>query len=444
MIKEIEELPVDKRQDAMLEMYASGEGIEFVSPEAKTAYQYRAGIIKDAVQLKKTPDRVPVMPVCTFVPTSIAGIGGKQAMNDPDALGKASVDYLTKYDPDASGAPPTVMYAPGLEVLDYNLYKWPGHGVKDELYYQFNEKEYMKADEYDHFINDLTDYWYRVWLPRTCGALAPLANLAPVYGTMELPSSGDWLISMGIPPVQEAFKALLEAGRMYFEWIQVLEPYLGQIVVNGYPYQFGGFCKAPFDVLSDSFRGTSGVMMDLFRRPDKVMKAQEMLVPHMVNLGTRGAMTNRNPFVFIPLHKGADGFMSNDQFAKFYWPYLKAVMLGLIENGCVPFPFVEGGYNQRLEFLAEMPEGKTLFVFDRTDMARAREVLGGKSCIGGGFPVSLILAGTPEEVEAETKKLLDTAKGDGGYILSIGCAMDDARSDTLDAFIRAGKKYGKY
>ena len=61
-----------------------------------------------------------------------------------------------------------------------------------------------------------------------------------------------------------------------------------------------------------------------------------------------------------------------------------------------------------------------------------------------GKPVSLIMAGTPEQIEAETKKLLDAVKGDGGYVLSIGTAMDDARPDTIDAFIRAGKKYGKY
>ena len=38
----------------------------------------------------------------------------------------------------------------------------------------------------------------------------------------------------------------------------------------------------------------------------------------------------------------------------------------------------------------------------------------------------------------------DAAAGDGGYILSIGCAMDEAREDTLKTFIQTGKAYGKY
>ncbi len=119
-------------------------------------------------------------------------------------------------------------------------------------------------------------------------------------------------------------------------------------------------------------------------------------------------------------------------------------MLGLIDHGCVPCCFVEGGYNQRLEYLADMPKGKCIYIFDRTDMAQARKILGGKSCIGGGFPISLIVTGDVRQVEDETKKLLETAAGDGGYILSIGCAMDEAKEDTLKAFIRTGKQYGKY
>ena len=110
----------------------------------------------------------------------------------------------------------------------------------------------------------------------------------------------------------------------------------------------------------------------------------------------------------------------------------------------MPVCFVEGGYNQRLEYLTEVPEGQCMFIFDKTDMGRAREILGGKSCIGGGFPVSLIVTGNVQQVQDETKRLLDLAAGDGGYVLSIGCAMDEAREDTLKAFIRTGKEYGKY
>ncbi len=433
-----------QKQADHLEKWASGEGIDFVDENAEKSYRYRAELIKDAIQLKKSPDRVPVIPLGVFAPVMLYGYTGKEAMYDPNILGKVYLDFSKEYDADAAGAAPMLMFGPALETLDYRLYKWPGHGVKDELSYQFVEKEYMKAEEYDHLIADPSDYWFRVWLPRTHGALAPLADLPPMYGTMELPMAVPWLCTLGAPPVQKAYEALLEAGRQCFEWMGTLGQYLGQIMAAGYPFYAGGATKAPFDVLGDSFRGTVQLMMDMYRRPEKVIAAMERLTPLMIQSGAAGALANNNPLVFIPLHKGADGFMSNEQFEKFYWPSLKAVMLGLIDEGCVPVCFVEGAYNQRLEYLTEVPDGQSLFIFDKTDMARAREVLGGKSCIGGGFPVSLIVTGNVQQVEDETKRLLDQAAGDGGYILSIGCAMDEAREDTLKAFIQAGKKYGKY
>ena len=75
--------------------------------------------------------------------------------------------------------------------------------------------------------------------------------------------------------------------------------------------------------------------------------------------------------VFMPLHKGADGFMSNAQFERFYWPTLRKIAVGLIDAGLVPQLFAEGGSEQRLEIISDLPKGTTLWWFDRTDMARA-------------------------------------------------------------------------
>ncbi len=444
MSNEQDKLSAIEKQDAFLDRWVSGDGIEFPSAENKAAYQERAGLVADAIKINPAIKRVPTMPMTTFGPTMLKGISGRQAMYDPDAAGQAYLDFCTTYLPDTAGAAPMLMYGPALETLQYKLYKWPGNGVAEHLSYQFHEKEYMKDDEFDHLINDPTDFWLRSWIPKTHSALAPFATLPPVYGSMELPMLGPLLIGLGTPPVQEALKALMEAGKQCFDWINTLGAYLGQIMGAGFPFAAGGATKAPFDVLSDSFRGTTALMMDLYRRPEKVVEAVECLVQPMIANGVSGAVANNNPIVFIPLHKGADGFMSDEQFKKFYWPTLKAVMLGLAEAGCVPACFAEGGYNQRLEYLAETSHIRSLYLFDRTDMGKARERLGGKVCIGGGFPISFILTGTTDQVREETKKLIDAAAGDKGYIMSIGCAMDQAKHETLAAFMQTTMDYGKY
>jgi hypothetical protein len=89
-------------------------------------------------------------------------------------------------------------------------------------------------------------------------------------------------------------------------------------------------------------------LLDGFRRPVKVLEVCERLVPLAIDWGVRAADVNRHPMVFIPLHKGADGFLSDEDFRTFYWPTLKKVLLGLIEQGIVPLLFAEGGYNERL------------------------------------------------------------------------------------------------
>jgi hypothetical protein len=97
---------------------------------------------------------------------------------------------------------------------------------------------------------------------------------------------------------------------------------------------------------------------------------QVQRTPLAIKQGVGGATFQGNPVVFIPLHRGADGFMSDQQFRKFYWPTLKALIVGLANEGCVPFLFCEGSYNSRLGYLKELPKGSCMWVFDRTDMAR--------------------------------------------------------------------------
>jgi uroporphyrinogen-III decarboxylase len=153
---------------------------------------------------------------------------------------------------------------------------------------------------------------------------------------------------------------------------------------------------------------------------------------------------NGNPLVFMPLHKGADGFLSDEQFKTFYWPSLRKLLMSLIDEGCVPFPFVEGSYDSRLEIIRDVPKGKTAWTFDATDMTRAKEILGDVACIGGNMPSHLLSVGTPEEVKEYAKKLIDTAGKGGGYIMANGAAIDKVKPENLKAMIDFTKEYGVY
>ncbi|MEM3697663.1 MAG: hypothetical protein QXW80_02955 [Candidatus Micrarchaeia archaeon] len=82
-------------------------------------------------------------------------------------------------------------------------------------------------------------------------------------------------------------------------------------------------------------------------------------------------------------------------------------MMGLINEGCVPFLYAEGGYNTCLEIIKnDLPKGKNLWGFDQSDMAKAKEMIGGVACIADNVPSSLLSVGTLKEVKKYVKKLI--------------------------------------
>jgi len=213
---------------------------------------------------------------------------------------------------------------------------------------------------------------------------------------------------------------------------------------EGFPIHPGLFVSAPFDFLGDTLRGTRGIVTDLYRRPDDVLAACDRLLPVLLKSVTREAIPQVPPTVFIPLHKGADGFMNEEQFRTFYWPTLRKLCLGLIEEGLVPYLFAEGSYNSRLDIIRDLPAGRTVWHFDQTDMVRAKEKLEGIACIAGNVPLSQLQLGTADEVAVYCRSLIDRVKGQGGFILDVGAGADTAKDENFRAMMDAAKKYGGY
>jgi len=81
---------------------------------------------------------------------------------------------------------------------------------------------------------------------------------------------------------------------------------------------------------------------------------------------------------------------------------------------------------------------------DRTDMARAKEILGDHFCIMGNVPSSLLQVGNPADVEEYCKKLLEVCGKGGGFILAPGGPMDEAKPDNVRTMVNTVRKYGVY
>jgi uroporphyrinogen-III decarboxylase len=436
------DLSPDEKREQRFKQWLTPPGVTFASQEAEKVYRERVTRFIRAFQLKK-PDRVPCILPANNYPAYYAGTDLRSVMYDYDKLAGAWLKYLHDFEMDTYTPP--VMVPPGkaLEAVDYKLYKWPGHGIAGTTTsYQCAEGEYMKADEYDALIRDPSDFWLRTYLPRVFGAFKAFTQLPPWTSFEEIAIQS--FVPFGLPDIQAGFQALLEAGRESLKWLASAGAVAAQAMAEGMPGILSGLAKAPFDTLGDTLRGTQGIMMDMFQRPEKLHRAMETIAPLTIRSAMSAVASAAAPVVFMPLHKGADAFMSVKQFETFYWPTLKKVIMALVNEGIMVILFAEGSYNKRLDVIKELPRASVAWYFDQTDMFKAKEVIGDTCCLIGNVPTSLIMTGTPQQVKEYCRKLIEVCGKGGGYILAGGAMVDEARPENFRAMMDAAKEYGVY
>jgi hypothetical protein len=437
--------PEQKRQ-WRLNSYLDPSNIKFVSDGAKKAYQTRARRMVDVYNLRE-PDRVPVILQIGELPYTLNGVSVRTAWYDyvqaVDACRKFNEKYSSALEYYASPA-----FIPGriMEMLDYKIYYWPGHGLPLTAdVHQFIEGEYMRADEYDDFTRDPSDYFNRTYFPRILGAFEPFRTFQPSTDMIEIVSIAQF-DRLADPRMQESLIKMLEVGREYQRYKEITGPHRDLEVASGFPATAFGrlFAKAPFDTLGDTLRGTAPLMKDIYRRPDKVLEACDKIADLTISSVLKSSKQAHDIIVSYPLHKGADGWMSQKQFETLYWPSLKKVMNAFINEGYIQSLFAEGAYNTRLEYFNEFPKGSVTLRFDQTDMAKAKQIVGHNCCIQGNVPSSLTVTGSYQEVKDYCRGLIEQCGKGGGYILTVGCGAPNPRLENMQAMMDAVRDFGIY
>jgi len=440
--KKWEDMTPSEKRDVRFKRWLSPSDVRFPTPEAEKAYKEKVNRFITAIKLEE-PDRVPVVLPVGFFPVYYAGTTLQAVMYDYRELRRAWLKFLHDFEMDTYSGPGIVFPGTVFEKLDYKLFKWPGHGLSpDTQSYQFFEDERMKAEDYDALIKDPSDFMMRKFMPSILSALEPFRELNQLTVMWGMPMN--YFTPFGRQDVQTAFKILAEVGKDIAEWLKVVEECEKERIALGIPYFMGGGAEAPFDILGDKLRGTKGILTDMFRRPDKLLEAMERIIPITLEAGIEAANKSGIPISGFALHKGNDTFMSEKQFETFYWPSLKKVLLGLIDEGIVPLLFAEGSYMNRLDIIKDLPRGATIWWFEQMDMARAKEVMGDIACIAGNISSSVLCTGTPRDVKEQCRKLIEVAGRDGGYILAGGAGIDKGNPDNLRAIMEAAKEYGVY
>ncbi|MBN1535688.1 MAG: hypothetical protein JW908_03065 [Anaerolineales bacterium] len=421
----------------------------FIDPDAgkstEQLFAERSKRIMDAFQMKQ-PDRIPIMLGLGYLLADMGGVTRQELYENPAKSLEIQKKIALDFQPDTLFG---LFSYPGASIaLGDQMTKWPGHGLGPNGSFQFAEQEFMKPEDYDAFLDDTADWAIRTYLPRAFSTLKGFSALPPFqmlafghYYLTNLPAFAAPPIVEGLKAISKGIQATLEVNAGVMETIKAMAEI-------GFPFPAiltGALVEAPFDFMSDTLRGMRGIMVDIHRRPEKLLAAQEKVLRFELEFAVNLSKATGSPYAFLPLHRGSDGFMSLPQFEKFYWPQLKSLMVQLVDNGITPWCFYEGVWDQRLEYLAELPKGKTGGLFQSSDIFKVGEVLGDTMFIMGGMPNSLLQGGTVEQVRERTKQVCEKLGKGGGFVMTTGVLeLEGSDPKLIKAWVDATKEFGVY
>jgi uroporphyrinogen-III decarboxylase len=182
----------------------------------------------------------------------------------------------------------------------------------------------------------------------------------------------------------------------------------------------------------------------MYRQPDKLIAACDVLVEEMASFGLATADPLKRYPIFVPTHKPM--FLSPDQFDTFYWPSFKRTIEILIENGYRIRAYLEGDWGNHWHHMLELPKGTVVCDIDNQgDIFRALDDIGRHQCVVGGVPDSLLILGAPREVRERVKVLCEAAGRDKSFIINGGCAIPyDTKPENYRAMIDAVLEFATY
>lgn len=373
------------------------------------------------------PDRVPLRVFAEEFAARYCGYSNYEVACDLDLQFDVNRRFAVETGIDAIQTNSIVNWFGMQKALGWSI-TFPGIGLPVDGTNQWTEpvneeQAFLKADEYDEFIDDPTAFLANVWLPRFMRNLNPPGEPVTFAHNMSL------------------INGLLAYDLMFQTW----GAKTAELIQAGIVPAVGSVLKAPLDILGDKLRGYVNLCVDLNERRDKVIAACEALMPHLFSLVAGGADPAGITPSIIWMHRGGVPFISPRDFDGIYWATLKPIVQELWARGSQIILYAEGNWDRHLQAFAELPEKSVIFHVDKTDLVRAHKILGERFCLSGGIPNGLLASGTPDQVRACCKWAIDTAGREGGYIMDASALiMDDARVENVEAMIDFTLDYGTY
>ncbi len=402
------------------------EGDTEMAEDREKLYQERLTRYTTAMKNGK-PDRIPLRIFAAEFANTYAGITNQEALFDYEKAFAAVRKCATDFQWDSVMTNMVAVWAGLVNQLGLVYYRFPGVELPVEMGHQYveppdEEGAYMRADEYDLLIESPTEYLANIWIPRVAKPMSEFGDATTFESNMTWLKAG-----IGMVMYDNAWGSANLALRHECGCVPAI----------------AGILKAPFDILADKLRGFRQVCVDVYRQPEKVEKACEALMPHLVQNALFTSDPEKNLPVTVWLHRGT--YFSDAMYERFFWPTFKEIIEELWRHGLQTLWYGEGNWNRWLKHTAQLPEHSIIYHVDQEDIFEAHKALGEKFCISGGIPNDLLAFGTPEKVRSYCKKVIDGVAKDGGYIMDASAIIQsDAKVENMKAMTEFTLEYGAY
>jgi hypothetical protein len=390
-------------------------------------YQIRLRRYITALNNRK-PDMIPIRPFVAEFTGTHAGFDCQQLTQDYPQAFEAVIQSCKDYDWD-SVVPNMVYVWTGItDAASARYYGVPGVNVPPNRGFQYveppEEQAFMREDEYDRLIDDPTAFLYEVWFPRATRRIA----------------------TAGTPSTYRNQVALVSSAMAMVQYFNAFGPQCARLRSEaGMPGAICGIFKAPLDILADKFRGYIGLTMDLFERPEKVMKACEALMPHLHWVASATADPSSQLPIGYWMHRGGVPFVNPDQFNNVYWPTVKPIIEELWKSGHQTMFYAEGKWDYHLDAFHELPERSIVYHIDRGNPQLIHDKLHDKFAISGGVSNVTMAIGTPAQVRSEVINLINILGKEGGYIMDASAIMqNDTKIENMRAMVETTREFGVY
>lgn len=197
--------------------------------------------------------------------------------------------------------------------------------------------------------------------------------------------------------------------------------------------------------LASQIRGITELMLDI------ASGRQEDLIHALLDYSRR--VVTRFAFALIECggHSTSIGesiagpdLLSPKHYKRFPWNHEKKMVHELKEKGIILHNHICGDTIPILKDFIDTG-AKVLEVDHKTDLHIIKDAARHKTCLLGNINTSLMVNGTPEEVDDACRRLIEVWKPDSGFILGPGCALGTATpADNIHALVESAKKYGQF